>query len=412
MAIISIFSGAYCHGEAIAEGLCRRLGWRLVDDARIASAAEGAGLTLGKLESVVYGSPPFFNRLTRAREKGLAQLRLALAEIVQEDDLVYHGFAGLLLPRRLTQVLQVCAIANLDYRLGVARETDDLSPSAARKAIADADTRCRRWTRWILDREPFFSGTYDVVLAMQDMSVDDAIDAVADAAGQPSVRTTAGARRAAADFLLAARVQQALADNGHDVEAEARDGAVEIGIVKPALRMGSLSRKLEDLAAAVPGVSKVSSRPGTRFVPPGLVPTPQLDPPFRTLLVDDEQEFVHTLSERLQARNLVSEVVYDGDQALAALADEPPEVMVLDLKMPGIDGIEVLRRVKRDHPEVEVIILTGHGTDREERLAEELGAFAYLRKPVDIDVLAETMRAAYRRTGGAPPPSRDDTEEV
>ena len=73
--------------------------------------------------------------------------------------------------------------------------------------------------------------------------------------------------------------------------------------------------------------------------------------------------------------------------------------MVLDLKMPGIDGIEVLRRVKQKHPAVEVIILTGHGSDREEKLAMELGAFAYLTKPVNIDVLADTMKQAYSKIG-------------
>jgi two-component system response regulator CpxR len=80
---------------------------------------------------------------------------------------------------------------------------------------------------------------------------------------------------------------------------------------------------------------------------------------------------------------------------------EEPEVMVLDLKMPGIDGLEVLRRVKRTHPKTEVIILTGHGSDAEEVLAGELGAFAYLRKPVDIDLLTETMKAAYRKVNEA-----------
>ena len=76
--------------------------------------------------------------------------------------------------------------------------------------------------------------------------------------------------------------------------------------------------------------------------------------------------------------------------------------MVLDLKMPGIDGIEVLRRVKRDHPGVEVIILTGHGSQKEEEIANQLGAFAYLRKPVDIELLTNTMKQAYRKIGKPP----------
>jgi DNA-binding response OmpR family regulator len=134
----------------------------------------------------------------------------------------------------------------------------------------------------------------------------------------------------------------------------------------------------------------------------------ELAVPSKVLLVDDEQEFVHALSERLQSRQMRPAIAYDGEQALAMVASDEPEVMVLDLKMPGIDGMEVLRRVKRTNPRTEVIILTGHGSDREEVLAAELGAFAYLRKPVDIEVLTATMRAAYRRVEEARGGSGED----
>ena len=71
--------------------------------------------------------------------------------------------------------------------------------------------------------------------------------------------------------------------------------------------------------------------------------------------------------------------------------------MVLDLRMPGIDGIEVLRRVKKTHPDVQVVVLTGHGTDKEEKMAKKLGAFAYLKKPVDVDQLVGTLNKALKR---------------
>jgi two-component system response regulator CpxR len=90
-------------------------------------------------------------------------------------------------------------------------------------------------------------------------------------------------------------------------------------------------------------------------------------------------------------------VVDDGEQALAAVSEEEPEVMVLDLKMPGIDGIEVLRRVKTEHPDVEVIVLTGHGSDEIKQRCMELGACAYLEKPVDIETLTQSMKEAYHR---------------
>ena len=90
-------------------------------------------------------------------------------------------------------------------------------------------------------------------------------------------------------------------------------------------------------------------------------------------------------------------MVYDGEQALAAVGEEEPEVMVLDLKMPGIDGIEVLRRVKTEHPNVEVIVLTGHGSEEIRKHCMEMGACAYLDKPVDIETLTKTMKEAFRR---------------
>jgi len=73
---------------------------------------------------------------------------------------------------------------------------------------------------------------------------------------------------------------------------------------------------------------------------------------------------------------------------------DEPEVMILDLKMPGIDGIEVLRRVKAENPDIQVIILTGHGSEEDRKVCMELGAFAYLHKPVDIEVLSRTLREA------------------
>jgi DNA-binding response OmpR family regulator len=118
---------------------------------------------------------------------------------------------------------------------------------------------------------------------------------------------------------------------------------------------------------------------------------------FKVLLVDDETEFVNTLHERLRLRDLDSEVAYDGEQALELFKqDEIPDLVILDLKMPGIDGMEVLRRIRKAYSQVQVIMLTGHGTDKDEKEAKELGAFAYLKKPVDLNTLVQTMKAAFK----------------
>jgi DNA-binding NtrC family response regulator len=118
---------------------------------------------------------------------------------------------------------------------------------------------------------------------------------------------------------------------------------------------------------------------------------------YSVLLVDDEKEFVTTLAERLQMRGLEPQVAFSGEQALEILENSIPDIIVLDLKMPGIDGLEVLRRVKKCHPQIQVIILTGHGSERDEAAARRWGAFDHLQKPVDINDLVRIMERAFRQ---------------
>ncbi|MBI4774257.1 MAG: response regulator [Deltaproteobacteria bacterium] len=118
---------------------------------------------------------------------------------------------------------------------------------------------------------------------------------------------------------------------------------------------------------------------------------------LKVLLVDDEKEFVESLSERLELRNLSAEIAYNGEEALRTLKKGQPDVMVLDLRMPGIDGIEVLRKVRKDHPDVAVVILSGHGTEKDQKEAMRLGASAYLKKPVDVDQLVGTLHKVWNR---------------
>ena len=117
---------------------------------------------------------------------------------------------------------------------------------------------------------------------------------------------------------------------------------------------------------------------------------------MKVLLVDDEETYVQTLSERLKMRDLKNDTVYDGSQAIEFVDENEPDVMVLDLKMPGIDGMEVLRQVKKKYPNIQVIILTGHGTDRDEDESRRLGVYDFLKKPVDIEELVGRIKAAYK----------------
>ena len=120
-------------------------------------------------------------------------------------------------------------------------------------------------------------------------------------------------------------------------------------------------------------------------------------PKLKVLLVDDEQEFVETLAARLMLRDVEATTARNGEEALSAVKQEEPDVILLDLKLPGIDGMEVLRRLKQAYPNVQVIMLTGHGSEQDEEAARTLGAFDCLKKPVDIDALVPRIKDAFKR---------------
>ena len=400
MAVITVFGASHCRADEVVRGVAERLGAKLLENPQLlAHAARRFKMPEDKLGRAMHGPRSVFNRLTRDKERGTAYLQSALAELVQPDGIVYHGFAGLLLPRSLTHVLRVCLVARKEHRAATAAAALGVSPREAEKILERDDESAKQWTLRLSGLGPWSAGLYDIVLPMDSTAPEAASDRIAEHAAKPALRTTPLARKAMDDFLLACRVNVALVEAGHDVEVEASGGAVVLTINRYVMRLESHEKELQRIASRLPGVMGVTTKVGPHFDQPNIYP--KLDLPTKILLVDDEKEFVETLSERLQTRNIEAAIAYDGEEALAIMKDDAPEVMVLDLKMPGIDGLEVLRRVKRDHPGTEVIILTGHGSPVEAELAKELGAFAYLEKPVNVDVLADTMKAAYRKIGEA-----------
>jgi DNA-binding response OmpR family regulator len=117
---------------------------------------------------------------------------------------------------------------------------------------------------------------------------------------------------------------------------------------------------------------------------------------IKLLLVDDEEGYVNVLANRLSKRNIDVTKAYSGAQGIQAVRKEDFHVAVLDLKMEDMNGIEVLKIFKKMYPEMEVIMLSGHGSEQSAREGLELGAFDYLTKPCEMEELIEKIREAAR----------------
>lgn len=413
MSAIRIFSGIFCQESAVIGEISKHIHFDLItDDQVVEKAARLSGLSPRQIKRA-FAVSSIFNSFTFEKERAIAYLRLALATLLQENDCLINGYTGLLIPPSLSHVLRVCLVADSHSRVQRASDTQSLDPESAYTLINEKDQNQSSWSQSVLNTQgPWQPELHDMVIPMDKTPVTQAAALITEYLTKEALQPTPESRQAATDFLLAARVETRLLDAGHHVGVEASNGRVTLITSRQVLMGNRLEEELRQIVTPVPGVLDVETRTENRPKEEEAYRRHNVDLPSRVLLVDDEREFVQTLSERLQMRDMGSAVAYDGMSALDLVESDDPEVMIIDLKMPEIDGMEVLKKVKQNRPEIEVIVLTGHGSEQDRQECMSLGAFAYLQKPVDIDVLSDTLKRAYDKTRirpGVTPESHGET---
>ncbi len=399
MSCITIFTSDFCNGSEVVKEVLDKTGFTLVtENDIIAKASNLSGMDKEKIENAFSAKTSIFNKFTHEKENALAYLKQAVAEILSEENLLIVGYAGLLVPREISHALHVCLVGDMQYRIGVAIDNQGLSDKNAKKMIKELDQERAYWVNTLYGTEdPWDPSLFDLIIPIGSSNIIDAAALIDDYLQKDIVRPSAASLQAVEDFQLSSRVAAALGHAGHDVEVHASKGQVTLTINKQVLLLSRLEDELKNIVNDVEGVDSVTTATGKNFHKTDVYRKCDFDTPSKVLLVDDEREFVQTLSERLTLRDMGSAVAHDGASALELIAEDEPEVLVLDLKMPGLDGIEVLRRVKKSRPEVEVIILTGHGSEQDRETCMNLGAFAYMHKPVNIEVLSAKLKEANKK---------------
>ncbi len=399
MPIITIFSGGFCQEDPVVQEVIAQTGYRhITDDEIVAEASRRSAMPEGKIKRTFSARSSVFNKFTLDKERSLAYIKLAVADAISSDNALITCFSGQLIPAAVSHTLRVCLIAPPKYRTAAAAEQQGISQKEAAKLVQRHEEDCSFWIDSLFGKsDPWEPALYDIIVPVDKMSVADAAALIADYAGKDIIQQTAASKQALVDFRLAAETEAALIQQGHTVEVSAKDGAIALTINKHVLRLNRLQEELRSIAEPIAGVKSVETKIGKDFHKTDIYRKHDFEMPSKVLLVDDEREFVQTLSERLIMRDMGSAVAYDGQSALNLIKEDEPEVIIVDLKMPGVDGLEVLRKVKEKRPEIEVIILTGHGHEEDRQLCMELGAFAYLQKPLDINVLSETIQKANEK---------------
>ncbi|MFH1050615.1 MAG: response regulator [bacterium] len=398
MSVISIFSGKFCNENNVVNKLADVTGFKIFDDKYILErASELSGMSKEKIRKSLSDKISIFNKFTHDREKSLASLKLAVANEISKHNIIYSGYIAHLIPREISHILRICLIADKIFRIERAKKKN-FEEKESEKMIHESDSRKAFWTHSIFkETDPWKTELYDIVIPSDKMTMEEIVELVKDNIESSVLQPTGTSLKAEKDFILAAKVEHELTSKGHIVDVKVRDGMVSLIINKNVLFLSKLEEELKDIAGKIEGVTSVETRVGKGYYKTDIYRRYDFDLPQKVLLVDDEREFVQTLSERLLIRNIGSTIAYDGESAIEMINNEEPEVIVLDLNMPGIDGIGVLKQVKATKPEIEVIILTGHGSEADKEVCMNLGAFAYLQKPVNIQLLSDTMKSAYEK---------------
>ncbi|SDT83805.1 response regulator [Desulfobacula phenolica] len=399
MSAMTFLSGTFCGKEIIIEKILKKSSYNILSDQDLIDrASQLSGIPGQKINNVFFNKTSVFNRFTHEKERSLAYLRLALAQALSGNNFLIDGFAGVLIPHSVSHVLRICLIADMKHRIAQAMKEKRMSEKEACAHIQKDDEVFRVWIDSLYKMsDPWDTSLYDIIIPTDKMTDKEIISLIDSNLKSEVIQPTKASMKAAEDFLQAAHVEVALSNEGHAVDVSVRDGHVTLTIHTNVLLLSRLEEELKSIAGKVEGVNTVETRIGKGFYKADIYRKYDFQVPSKVLLVDDEREFVQTLSERLQMRDMGSAVAYDGESALNLVAEDEPDVMILDLKMPGIDGIEVLKKVKTTQPDIEVIILTGHGSEADKEICMQLGAYAYFQKPVDIDLLSQALKAANKK---------------
>jgi len=397
MSSIAIFPCTFTPAAGIISELAKTLDLEVYDDEQLfAETAKKHGMNGEKLKAVTYGKTSVFNQFTLEKEKAVNLMKAVVAaHLASQTQFLFHGFLTSLIPARVTHVLKALVVDNKQGRMAFAMESG-LSEREAKKAIKADDVAAYNWSDFLFKKEAYDSALFDLVIPVEGRSRQEIMDGISKHFHTTSVLQTAEAMQAVQDMITEIEVEKLLLNSGHKMEVKCTGGEVVLTVEKSVLSFSKLANDLTELATKVGGVNHVTVNKSVNYNE-SIYRRQNFELPSKVLFVDDEKDFVQTVSERLISRDVGTYGVYNGEEALELISEDRPDVMVLDLKMPGLHGVEVLRRTKELAPDIEVIILTGHGTSQDMQQCMELGAFAYMNKPVDIEELSATIKAANEK---------------
>lgn len=190
MGIITISRGSYSRGIEIAQKLSQKLGYECISREVLLKASKDFNVPETELLHAIHDAPSVFDRMKDGKKNYMAYIREAFLDHIQKDNVVYHGYAGHFFTREIPNILKVRIIANMDFRIKVLMERENISEEEARKHLYKIDIERRKWSMYLYGIDTNVTELYDIVLHIDSIDVDCAIDILYDMAKRPCFQTT------------------------------------------------------------------------------------------------------------------------------------------------------------------------------------------------------------------------------
>jgi cytidylate kinase len=257
MSIITISRGSYSKGKEVAEKVARNLGFECISREVLVEASDNFNIPEIKLVRALHDAPSVLERFTYGKERYLAYIESAFLDRVQHDNVVYHGLAGHFFLKDVGHVLKVRILADIEDRVRLEMERENITREQALYIIKKDDQERRQWSIRLFGADSWDPSLYDLVIHVNKITIDDAVEIVCRTAQLDQFRTTMESRNLLNDMVMAARVKAELAEACPGVIVTAQDGAIHVNAHERAIDAPKLAAELKRLAKKVPGVKEV-----------------------------------------------------------------------------------------------------------------------------------------------------------
>jgi cytidylate kinase len=230
MGVITISRGSYSKGKIIAEKLARHLGYKCISRDILLETSAHFNIHELKLTRAIHDAPSIFERFKHGKEKYIGFIREAFLEHIRKDNVIYHGLAGHFFCQGIPNILKVRINANLEDRIREEMKREHISEKEARHILKKDDEERRKWSMYLYGIDTKDPSLYDIVLHIDNLKVDDAVEILADTARRPCFQTTPESQMIIDDYHVAAQSQEALFDQFPSAQVQCKNGVVFVTI--------------------------------------------------------------------------------------------------------------------------------------------------------------------------------------